>query len=274
MQELDPRIVILGIEIDGIIKKYEGLAITATGTKFGNENQNECEIKIANLSGETRNQILTETSPLNKNRTPKTVTIDAGRQSYGTTRVYTGNIVTSSVTQPPDIYVVLKCLTADFQKGNIISTSQPGVASLSTISKKVADENGLSLIFEATDKQITSYNFTGPSIKQVRRLNEMGNYNAYVDDGTLVVKDLGKSLANRVKLINVDTGMIEIPEITEEGIKVKYLLDNTTTLGGTLSVKSKIYPAANGDYTIYKLSFDLASRDVPFYWIAEATRLQ
>ncbi len=66
--------------------------------------------------------------------------------------------------------------------------------------------------------------------------------------------------------------MIGIPEFTEQGIKVKMLLDNQTKLGGGLRITSSIYPAVNGDYVIYKLGFDIATRDTPFYYIAEAAR--
>src|SRR4051812_502184 len=106
--ELDPRIVRVGIEVNGQLKIYEGLAITATGTKYANANQNECEIKIANLDKETREFILTETSPFNRNKTKKVLTLDAGRKSTGVSRVFVGNISKSSPSQPPDISITLK----------------------------------------------------------------------------------------------------------------------------------------------------------------------
>ncbi len=53
------------------------------GTKYGNSLQNECVVTIDNLDKQTQDYLLTETSPYNKNRTPKTVTVRAGRESYG-----------------------------------------------------------------------------------------------------------------------------------------------------------------------------------------------
>ena len=55
-------------------------------------------------------------------------------------------------------------------------------------------------------------------------------------------------------------------------LKVKFLLDNQTTLGSSLEIQSQQYPAANGTYVIYKLGFQIANRDTPFYYIAEAAR--
>lgn len=272
-QQLDPRIVRVSIEVNGQIKTYEGLYITANGTKYANPLQNECEITIANLDKTTQDYILTQTSPYYFNRAPKTVTVEAGRESYGTTVIYRGNIVVSKVTQPPDVGIVLKCLTGNFQKGNILTRNQPGQATLSQISKQIAGDLGTLLTFQTTDKNISNYNFSGSSLKQVQLLASMGgNITAYIDDSTLVVKDMFVPLNNSLRILSAETGMIGIPEFTEQGIKVTFLLDNKTKLGGGLRIQSKQYPAANGDYVIYKLGFQISNRDTPFYYIAEAAR--
>ncbi len=273
MVELDPRIVRIGIEINGQLKIYDNLSITATGTKYANPNQNECEVKIANLDSKTREFILTETSPFNKNKTPKVLTIDAGRQSTGTSRVFIGNISKASPSQPPDISLTLKCLTKNYNKGNIISKTSRSTQSFKNIAQGVADDLDVSLNFQATDKQIGNYNYSGAALKQVDKLDEMGDVNAYIDDGMLVVKDASIPLTNTLKIVNVDSGMIGIPEVTEHGIKVKFLFDNKTTLGGALRVESQLYPSVNGDYIIFKLGFELATRDTPFYWVAEGKRM-
>lgn len=277
MQELDPRIVKISIEVDGRFKVYEGsdtgFAIVATGTKYVNANQNDAEIKIFNLAKDTRNYILTETTPFNENHTPKKIYVDAGRKSYGYTRVYSGNIITSSPDEPPDIPIIMKCLTSNYEKGNIVSRNNNQLSKLSQISKQVADDLSVSLDFQATDKQISNYSYTGGSLKQVDALNDMGTIDAYVDNDVLIVKDANVPLSNKVTIVSAETGMIGIPETTEQGIKVKFLFDGQTQLGGTLRLNSQIYPALNGDYVIYKLSFDITTRDVPFYWLAEALKI-
>lgn len=271
--QLDERIVRVGIEVRGRLNWYEGLDIKASGTKFANANQNECQIQIGNLSKGMRDFILTETSPFNLNRTPKSVIVEAGRKSYGTFQIFKGDIASSVPSQPPDISVTLKCLTANFKKGEVVAKNQAGTVKLDRLAKNVADDLGLILEYQAKDKDIANYNYTGGALKQVDKLGELGRVNAYVDDGKLIVKDYNVPLTGRVTVLNLDTGMIGIPEITEQGIKVKFLMDNQTTLGGVLRVTSLIYPAVNGDYSIYKLNFDVASRDAPFYWTAEAKRI-
>lgn len=270
--ELDPRLLRIGIEIGGQLKLYEGLAVTVSGTKYANANQNECEVKITNLDKVTRDYLLTETSPFNKNKKRKILTVEAGRVSTGYSLVFAGDITNAVGAQPPDITLTLKAATGDYAKGQIIASSQPGVAPLRNIASRVAQDLGLSLNFQATPKQISNYTFTGSAVKQVEQLGAMGRVNAYIDDLALIVKDFNTPLTRRVRELNLDTGMIGIPEFTEQGIKVKMLFDNQTVLGGGIRITSKLNPAADGLYTVFKLGFELASRDTPFYYVAECTR--
>jgi hypothetical protein len=272
--ELDPRLVRISIEVNGVLKVYEGLAMTAKGTKFANANQNECEIKLTNLDKATRDYLLTETSPFNTNPTPKRFIVEAGRVSYGYSTIFVGTIASATPSQPPDISLTMKALTADHKKGEVIARSQPGQTSLKRIAKTVAADLGMTLVYEADDKQIANYNYTGGALNQVAALGEAGGVTAYVDDDSLIVKSPYTPLATRIRVLNIDTGLVGIPEPTKHGIKVKYMLDNTSVLGGALRIQSAIYPTLNGDYTIYKLGFEIATRDTPFYWIAEARRPQ
>jgi hypothetical protein len=263
----------IGIEVDGKFKFYEGLAMTASGTKYANAIQNECEAKITNLDRPTRDYLLTATSPFNQDKKRKKLTVEAGRESSGYSLVFSGDITNTVGAQPPDITLTLKAATGDFSKGDIVARSQPGTAPLRNIAGRVAQDLGLSLVFEAPSKQVANYSFTGSALKQVDQLGTSGRVNAFVDDKSLIVKEFNAPLRNRVRKISLDTGMIGIPEFTEQGVKVKMLFDNQIVLGGGLEIESKLNPAANGLYSVYKLGFELASRDTPFYYIAECARV-
>lgn len=272
-QALDPRIIKVTVEVNGQLRTYSSpMNIVATGTKYGNALQNDATISIDNLEKSVQDYLLTETSPYNLNRTPKTITLEAGRESYGTAVIYRGNVVSIIVSQPPDITVTMKCLTGNFAKGNIVNNSLLGYNTYQDIAQKVAGDLSVNLNFQATNKNINNYNFTGSSLKQIELLGQMGNYNAFIDNDVLVVKDAFIPLTGTTRILNQSTGMIGIPEFTEQGLRVKFLLDNITTLGSGLEIQSDIYPAVNGQYVIYKLGFQIATRDTPFYYIAEAAR--
>lgn len=272
MQQLDERLVEVGIEVNGQLKKYRDLNIVAEGIKFANANQNECTVKISNVDKDTQNFILNETSPFNKNKTPKILTLSAGRKSTDISLIFSGDIVSSTVSQPPDTTITLKCATANFKKGDVISRSEPGESNLSTISKNVASDLELNLSFQATDKSISNYSFSGGSLNQVDVLGQAGNVDVFVDNDKLIVKDSDKEITNSITVLSSSSGMIGIPETTEHGIKVKFLIQNIVELGGLLRIESEIYQSVNGDYIIYQLGFNITNRDVPFYWVASAKR--
>lgn len=268
----DPRIVEVDLEVNGTMKTYSGISIAVSGVKYANALQNECTVNLTNLDKQTADYILTETSPFTLNKTPKTITVRAGRQSYGTKKIYVGNVVSANISQPPDITVSIKCLTGNFQNGNILSRGQPSPISLFQVSKQLAQDLNTALTFQAADKNLANYIYSGAALKQVDALNMIGGVNVFVDDTTLVVKNNTVPLNNVLTLVSQENGMVGIPELTEIGVKVTFMLDTSTTLGGGLQVISKLNPAINGTYVIYKLGFDVANRNKPFYWIAEAAR--
>jgi len=271
---IDPRILKVGITINDKLQVFEDFAIIAQGSKFASATQNETVIKIANLDKKTRDFLATEGTPFNRIKQTKRqkVFIEAGRESTGVTRVFLGDITLVTVAQPPDIWTTIKAVTSQYQKGNIISTSEGTLSTLSAISKKAADSLGLSHQFEATDKQISNYGYTGSATKQIDKIAELGNIDTYIDDDKLVVKNKNTSIKGAIRLISADTGMIGKPEFTDFGVKVKFLFDIHSKVGQQVKIKSKFYPASDGVYNIYKLNFDLTNRDTPFYYIAETIR--
>lgn len=270
---LDPRLIRVGIEVDGEVRIYdERMDLTVRGAKMANAQQNTCEVTITNLARDTRNYILTETSPFNRNRTPKRLFVEVGRVSQGVQRIFQGEVVESAPTQPPDIGLTLKAQTGAFAKGNIVATSAAPLEALSAIAARVAAALGVSLDFQATDKQIANYAFTGPALRQVDALGLAGGVDAYVDDDVLVVKNRTTPLAARVKVLSADSGLVGVPEATERGVKCTFMLDAQTALGGSLDLVSALNPALTGRYTIYELEFEAQSRGPAFYWTAGAER--
>lgn len=272
MSNIDQRIVRVGIEVNGELRMYEDLWISATGSKFANPLQNECEVKISNLSKDVRDYLLTETSPFNANKTPKRIILEAGRVSTGTFRMFEGDITECTPSQAPDITLTIKAKTGQFNKGTVVGKSHAAQTALRRIAQDVADSLSLTLVFEAKDKNISNYSFTGAALKQVDKLGEAGNVNAYVDDKKLIVKDYNVPLQGVSHVLNQSTGLIGIPEITEQGVKVQYLLDPKSQLGGEIELESELNKAASGKYVIFKLSFEISNRDIPFYTIAECKR--
>lgn len=275
MTQLDPRLLRVTIIVNGEARTYEDLSIQASGVKSGSFVQNECDITILNIDKETRDTISTEGSPLNrlKNTKRNRIILEAGRKSYGYFVLFEGDISTAFVTQPPDIGLRIKAIAQQYAKGNVISRSENNTIPFSQLCQKVADDLGVALSFNATEKNIANYTFTGSAEKQIEKLYQYGDVDAYVDEGTLFINDRDVALPNSLRLLNKDTGLLGIPEFVDFGVRVQFFVDNVTKVGTLLRIESEIYPAANGDYKIYKLNFDVANREQPFYYVAEALRL-
>lgn len=271
---LDGRLLRFGIEVNGQLRVYDGLHLNASGEKFANPLQDTCAITVYNLARDVRNFILTETSPFNANRTPKRLRLEAGRVSTGLSVVFEGDITEARPTEGPDIGLELRAKTGNFVKGNVVAVTQGAQAPLSRIAQQVAAGIGSALQFEATDKQVANYSFTGGALKQVERLAEAGQVDAYVDGGTLYVKDRGVPLVGVVHTLSAASGMIGLPQQTEQGIRVTYLYDPSSRVGGELRMQSAANPALSGAYAIYKLGWELSTHEAPFYTTAEASRLK
>ena len=269
---IDNRRIRIGIEINGILRHYENLAITATGQKFANANQGECNITISNLERSVSDFILTETSPHNRNRTRVPITVEAGRVSTGLSVLYRGDIFRSDGGTRPDNLLSIRCLTGQFQKGNIIERTGLAMDSLRAIAQGVADDNDLSLQFTAAEKTIANYSFSGASIKQVEKLREISGADVFVDGNVLVVKPINAPIDGSVFLVNSRAGL-QVPQFTEQGLKASFLYDPRVKLGSTVQIESEQFPATNGQYVIYRLQYSIANRDAPFHYTMEGRRI-
>ena len=272
VQQLDPRELRLGVQIGGAFQIFEGLRISAVGAKYADNNYGECEIQVANLEKAARNQLLTETSPYNRSRVIKRVFLDVGRRSTGPSRFFQGDIIRTSVSQPPDVTVTIRALTGLFAATDVITRSHPALIQLSELSQFIANDIGVGLSFQATDKQVANYSYAGGALHQLRKLNEAGDIAAFIDNDTLYVTNRGVPRQGQSRVINRNNGMVGIPEVLEHGVRVSMLWNNEVVVGGSITIESDFYAAAAGTYTVYKLGFEVSNRDKPFYITVEAVR--
>lgn len=273
----DDRIVKVGLIIDGQQYFFEGLDIRARGRKFLTAEMNQCTVQISNLTREQRNWLLTEASPLvikstdaapgNRERRPVRLSLDVGRKSYGTFRLFIGDCWASDATQPPDIGVTISSLTGNLSAAFTGGWAQSGPRRLSVICQQIAEALDKVLDFQVTnDKLIDNYSWSGSAWYQLEKLNMMGNVRAAVDNDKLLVLDADKAKAGAVRVINMKTGMVGIPSVTQNGVIVRMLVDNSIEIGGEVKIESEINPAANGLFRVDQINFDIANRANPFFY--------
>ena len=83
MADIDPRLMRVGIQVGSQMRFYTDIPLTASGVKYGNPNQGECDISLTNLEKDVRDYLLTETTPFNMNPVNKRITVEVGRVSSG-----------------------------------------------------------------------------------------------------------------------------------------------------------------------------------------------
>jgi hypothetical protein len=276
----DQRIIKVGIEIDGNMLEFEGLNIYARGTKWTSASMSACEVRIFNLTQEQRKFILTQASPIARPPallTPINLTLDVGRESYGTFRLFEGQVFQGGVTQPPDIGIVLSSLTNNYQLSMTQNYQQSSIATVKTIAQQIADamKPKLALEFDpAADKQIENFSYTGSPQGMIAKLNQMGGVIAHIDNRTLVVSAATSARGTSVRILNQANGMVGIPQPTAGGCIVKMMLDNSIQIGGEVQVESIINPGVNGNYIVRQMDFDIASRDTPFWYTLQCQSKQ
>lgn len=273
MSDIKQRRIRVGIEINGRLQVYEGMSIQASGTKYANPLQNECTVIIGGLSPDTRNYILTQAGPFEQKTTVSRLTVEVGREGGNMFLLYSGDIIEVEIGLPPDLELTIKAKTNNGNQARVVISQGRERASLSSIAREVAKNNGIDLDFQAQDKQIGNYMYSGSPAKQVQDLQRAGQVAAFVDDNKLIVKDRDKALRGRRRILNENSGMVGLPRAKDQGVEVTYLVDGESLLGGQLTIESRFNPALSGDYVIDQLKFDVRTHSDEFFYIANCRRL-
>jgi hypothetical protein len=271
----DPRLVKVGIKINGVFTYFQDLDIRVQGQRFFSETSAFCTIKISNLTRDQRHWLLTNATPvLANNITPAYITVDVGRQSYGTFRLFEGTCYTSTVTQPPDIGITFRSLDSSGLASAIQPTSFGPVTKLSVIAQYVALNLNppVNLDFRVTnDIQVANFSTTTNTNDLVPRLNQIGGIVACVNNGNLVVRDINGFNQNRSFTLDVQHGMVGLPQATESGCIAQMLVQPNVQIGDLIKIVSVINPSVNGEYRISQIAFDIANRDNPFFYTLTLT---
>lgn len=271
MVDIDQRLLRVTLRDENRVREFSGIAIAAEGYKYAGIGGGRCTISLTNLTREAVNQIATETSPYNQFRNPLSVTLEAGRESFGYTLVFLGDTYRSSVGQPPDTSIDIRCITGFSRSGTILSIDSVENRTLSNLSQDISNRLGLTLDFQANDKILRNFSFSGALSDLPEELESVGGIDVFEDGGRLIVRNKNEAVTGRGPVLT-SSDIIGIPEQTEQGAKVTFFFTPTAQVGGPIRIESTRYPYLNGDYQILKLSFQLTNRDTAFYYTADCGR--
>ena len=268
----------LSIQIADSVKIFESdgskktLRISGSGKKFTTPNQNEATIKVFGLNGESLQYLLSTIGQAKTQSQNAFIQLEVGRENADYFIVFKGDIIDAKLSTAPDLAIELKCKTNNANNRKVIVSSS-AYTNLQNIASQVANNNGLSLLFQATNKNIKNYQFAGSASAQVESLSKCGGVNCFIDDTTLVVKDFDDTVTGRRRILNVKSGLVGIPQATEIGVDVTYLIAGESMIGGQITLESAFNKSLNGDYEIQELSWDVASHENNFFYKAKCRRM-
>lgn len=93
----------------------------------------------------------------------------------------------------------------------------------------------------------------GDSREVLNRVARNNNADWSIQDGSLVFLPKDKVLSDDAVLISQDTGMINAPEQTDDGLEITCLLNPALQIGGLIKLES-IIEYFNGEYKVVKLA--------------------
>lgn len=248
------------------MKRLDGLAIKGQVNRKAGTIQSEASLQVANLNKKTVEYLTTCTSPYFNKKTQKKINIYAGYEKTGWGRIFTGDITVATPKGMPDNWLHIKAKSLYYANRIPLSYGASNITSRE-LGQSIANQLGLSFDWQATStKTIDTFDHLGSKAELIKKYNQLENVTMFEDNGVLRVVDKKQTPPeNVVKLINKNTGLIGEVEPDEYGVKLKCLLDVSLDCGKWFKLESEKLPNLNGNYCIYTLDFDFASREQQFY---------
>lgn len=227
----------------------DNLQISFSIEKTITDEPNTCKIEIYNLTTSNRNLLA--------NKVFNKVSLSAG---YNEPRlIFTGEINSTHTTrQDLDFISVIECGDGqtDYTKSKIYATLKAGVKDSDIVNlclKNMTSRQGA--VDLPKDKALPRCKVLAGDVKEYLKhvaLNNDADY--HVLDGRLNVLPKNKVLDYISGFIlSQETGLIGAPEKTDDGLKIKCLLNPNLNIGSLVRVKS-IMSEYDGDYKIQKLT--------------------
>lgn len=263
----DPRIVKVGVQINnGAWTYFEDIDIRIQGQRFFSGTSGFFTIKLSNLTRDQRHEFLTSATPILSVGKPANLIVYVGRVSKGTFILFQGQCYTSTVTSPPDISITFRVVDGSALASAIAPNSLGPLTRLSVVSQYVANQLGYNLLFNVTtDINVANVSYPTNTADLVVYLNTLG-VRACVNNGNLIVTDQNGINQNNGFVLSQQTGMVGIPQATQDGCTAQMLVQAGINIGDQIGINSAVNPSVNGSYRIDQIAVDIANRDNPFFY--------
>lgn len=277
------------------LKVFTDLNVKFSYTKYvGATMYGKGSISICGLDGKTLDKLISFASAGEVLEEKKIIKLKAGYDDK-LSLIIDGSIMSAMPTMPPDVWLNCEVINSyELQKKHLNLTIEEGL-SLQNYSQLVADTIGVSLEMriknsDYLNKKMSGKSFSGNvfqlanSITQAfcfdKTTDKYGKVVAYIEGDTLIV-DYSNLSANDERtanpiLINKDTGMVGLPEMSMAGklVNITTLLNPAIKTGDVIKLESEQIKSANALYYVQGITYTGEFRGNAWYSTLTCWRLK
>ena len=239
----------LDISNDQETLSIEQLRVAFEIDKTINEKPNPAKIQVWNLNRDHINQLLSQDY--------KKVALSVG---YGELRqIYAGDITKTRIQREGlDFVLTLECSDGHqaYTQSRAKTTLKAGATDkqiVKELQKTMPKVQSGAIDIPNQRKLPRGRVLNGNSRDILTKIARNNKADWSIQDGSLIFLPKDKVLSDDAVLISQDTGMINAPEQTDEGLELTCLLNPALQIGGLVKVES-IIEYFNGEYKIVKLA--------------------
>lgn len=275
------------ISVKFSFERYVGTELYGTG-----------KVSICGLDKATNEELTTICSVEQALEERKTIIIRAG---YGEQKalIIEGDITSAVPTVPPDVWIECEVLNGFERKQTIISVSLKGEFNVQEATEAIAKElnlrNGADCRIKNDSfgkrfyqRKMQNLSYKGSQEGIIQELMNFYSFEegdifnkvyAYIDNETLIVdySNLDETEGNNRThhIINKDTGMVGLPEISNAGTiaNITTLLKPEIKAGDVIELESYMIPKANGQYNVIGITYTGDFRGNSWYSMFHCRRI-
>ena len=248
-----------------------GLRASASIEIMGSPAMNKCALRLYGMTQETMNQF-SRAGVVPTAQRNNTVTVEAG-DTDGMSLAYSGILYQAyqDYQAAPDVSFTIFCLT------NLFAGVQPakpssyvGSTDVATAMGKLAAEMGYDFESNGVNIKIQSPYLFGTLRQQMLQLAYAANVFVFVEnEQKVVILDKYKVRQGYVTPVDVDSGMVGYPRVTNQGwFSVRTVFNPSVLLMGQVKVKSS-NPTLNGTFRVRSISHTIESQTPNGAWFTD-----
>ena len=221
------------------------------------------------------------------------VVLEAGYKNGNYGMIYAGEVVQAYMEYSDDVdsAMVIMCQDADkfLTKSIVVKTVGAGASQTDIINDIISENEGLSggAISPALNEKLLPRGkiLFGKSADYVEQIAKSNNSQFYIENGTLNIAAATEYASNMAVELSPTTGLIGVPEQTEQGVKGRCLITPSMRLNTLIHIDVRNVNAlanakgkasetkkmnADGIYKVIKLTYEGDTRDTDWYCEFEA----